>query len=57
VSRIFDWFKEDFEPRAKYFARYADLLSDDSKGSEAIAAGSVVLHFLEYDWSLNDARR
>ena len=57
VSRIFDWFKEDFEPREKYFARYADVLSDDPKGREAIAAGSVALRFLEYDWSLNDERR
>ena len=57
VSRIFDWFKEDFEPRPKYFARYAQLLSEDPKGRDAIAAGSVALRFLEYDWSLNDARR
>ena len=26
VSKIFDWFKEDFEPRARYFARHAALL-------------------------------
>lgn len=26
VSRIFDWFKEDFEPREKYFIQYAGIL-------------------------------
>jgi Protein of unknown function, DUF547 len=57
VSKIFDWFKQDFEPRAAYFARYADVLSDDPKGRAAIAGGKVGLRFLDYDWSLNDAKR
>ena len=56
VSKIFDWFKEDFEPREKYFARYANLLSDESKERAALASGKISLHFLDYDWSLNDAR-
>jgi hypothetical protein len=56
VSKIYEWFKEDFEPRAKYFARYADLLADEPKDREAIAAGKVGARFLDYDWSLNDAR-
>ena len=56
VSKIFDWFKEDFEPREGYFARYADLLSGDPKGREAIAGGKARLRFLDYDWTLNDAR-
>jgi hypothetical protein len=57
VSKIFDWFKEDFEPRAAYFARYADVLADDPKGRSAIAGGRLALRFLDYDWSLNDAKR
>ena len=56
VSRIFDWFKEDFEPRSAYFARYADLLADDAEGRQRVAGGKLRLQFLEYDWSLNDAR-
>jgi hypothetical protein len=48
VSKIFDWFKEDFEPRQKYFARYAKLLG--------YPGGEVPLTFLDYDWSLNDSR-
>jgi hypothetical protein len=57
VSKIFDWFKEDFEPRAAYFARYADILSDDPTQKDMIRKETAPLHFLEYDWSLNDAKR
>ena len=56
VSKIFDWFKEDFEPRAAYFARHAELLADDAEGRRLIEQGRAPLDFLEYDWSLNDAR-
>jgi len=48
VSKIFDWFKEDFEPRQAYFARYATVLG--------YPGGEVPLSFLDYDWSLNDSR-
>ena len=48
VSKIFDWFKEDFEPRERYFARYAALLG--------YGGGEVPLSFLDYDWALNDYR-
>ena len=48
VSKIFDWFKEDFEPRQAYFARYAAVLG--------YRGGEVPLSFLDYDWSLNDSR-
>ena len=48
VSKIFDWFKEDFAPREKYFARYAGLLG--------YTGGEVPITFLDYDWSLNDFR-
>ena len=48
VSKIFDWFKEDFEPREKYFARYAKALG--------YPGGEVPISFLDYDWSLNDSR-
>ena len=50
VSRIFDWYKEDFEPRGAYFARYAGLL-----GADAVSAGAARITFLDYDWALNDS--
>jgi hypothetical protein len=56
VSKIFDWYKEDFEPRGRYFARYAALFSDDAETRKIIAGGKAALSFLEYDWSLNDFR-
>jgi len=48
VSRIFDWYHEDFEPRSRYFARYARAL--DYPG------GEVPIDFLDYDWTLNAYR-
>jgi hypothetical protein len=48
VSKIFDWFEQDFEPREKYFAQYAQVLG--------YPGGAVPIDFLDYDWSLNDLR-
>ena len=48
VSKIFDWFSEDFEPRPAYFRRYAAHLG--------YSGGDVPITFLDYDWSLNDFR-
>jgi hypothetical protein len=49
VSRIFEWFREDFEPRDAYFARYAAVLGLPPGAPPPLA-------FLDYDWSLNDFR-
>ena len=71
VSRIFDWFKEDWtsgyrgyeekaapiRSREQYFGGYAELLADDPEHRRQIQAGKVDLRFLEYDWGLNDAQR
>ena len=71
VSRIFDWFKEDWtsgyrgfegkgEPirsREQYFASYAALLADDPGGQKRLLDQNAGMRFLEYDWTLNDARR
>jgi hypothetical protein len=71
VSKIFDWFKEDWQSgyrgfdgstpaiasREQYFARYAKLLADDPAQQKLIEDGRFALLFLDYDWTLNDARR
>jgi hypothetical protein len=57
VSKIFDWFKEDFGVREQYFARYAKVFSDSPEGQKVVAEGKAPLSFLDYDWSLNDARK
>lgn len=51
VSKIFDWYRDDFEPRDAYFARYAALL-----GADAAAVRAARITFLDYDWALNDFR-
>jgi len=48
VSKIFDWFEEDFVPHDKYFAQYAQVLG--------YPGGPVPIGFLDYDWSLNGLR-
>jgi hypothetical protein len=71
VSRIFDWFREDWtsgyrgfegrgapiRSREQYFAGYAALLADAPEHRRAIEGGKVPLSFLDYDWTLNDAKR
>lgn len=71
VSRIFDWFKEDWtsgyrgfegngEPvrsREQYFASYAALLAGDSAHQQRVRDRKAAIRFLEYDWALNDAGR
>jgi hypothetical protein len=71
VSRIFDWFKEDWtsgyrgldgrtppvQSREQYFARYAALLADRPGDRKLIENRKAALRFLEYDWRLNDAAR
>lgn len=71
VSKIFDWFKEDWQSgyrgfdgkappissREAYFARYAKLLADAPGARARIAGGKLPIDFLEYDWSLNAVKR
>jgi hypothetical protein len=70
ISKLFDWFKADWqsgykgiEPnglpissREAYFARYAELLADTPEDRTRVKAGTVGIHFLDYDWMLNDLR-
>lgn len=70
VSRIFDWFKEDWtsgytgigaeQPpvasREQFLARYAKALADRPEDRATIAAEKAVLAFLDYDWSINAAK-
>jgi hypothetical protein len=57
VSMIFHWFKEDFGSRERYFAGYADLLADDRGQRKLVAEGKAPIAHLEYDWTLNDAKK
>jgi Protein of unknown function, DUF547 len=64
VSKIFEWYKGDFEKgykgiksREAFFARYAKSLTDNVEHQKALAEGKVAIRTLDYDWSLNDIRR
>ncbi|MNR38571.1 hypothetical protein D3C85_1566820 [compost metagenome] len=56
VSKIFDWYGEDFARQAgsvsRYLAARADWLSDAPADRLRIRQG-VGLGYLDYDWSLN----
>ena len=71
VSKIFDWFKEDWtsgyrgidgktppiRSHAQYFARYAALLADRAEHRKTIEDQKAPIQFLDYDWTLNDVKR
>ena len=57
VSKIFDWFKEDFGVRERFFAKYAAQLAGGAEEQKLVADGKAPLSFLDYDWTLNDARK
>ena len=71
VSRIFDWYQEDWSSghkgiaadgqpivsREQFFARYAALLADREQDRRLLAAGKAAIEFLDYDWTLNDRGR
>ncbi len=63
VSKIFDWFGDDFKQGHKgiaslpaWIAKYANSLTDAPAEREALRGMKVPVAFLDYDWSLNDAR-
>ena len=63
VSKIFDWYGEDFRlghkgitSLAAFCARYVDQLADAPADRERIRAMTAKIDFLDYDWKLNDAK-
>jgi hypothetical protein len=62
VSKIFDWYAEDFRLGHKgivsataLYARYADRLADTPADRERIRSQNAAVAYLDYDWRLNDA--
>jgi hypothetical protein len=63
LSKIFDWYGKDFEKGHKGYAsvkataaKYADLLADKPDDRAVVRDQKAEVSFLDYDWSLNDAR-
>lgn len=61
VSEIFDWYGEDFErgwrewhSLAQFFAYYRDHLTDHPVAKELLAAETVDIQFLDFNWLLNE---
>ncbi len=53
VSKIFDWFEEDFAKHSGSVQNYLALYITDKSISNALANNEFEVKYLEYDWSLN----
>ena len=57
LSSIFKWYGEDFEVKYGSVRNFvAPYLSSDPLAQKEIRDGKVDIEYLDYDWSLNDAR-
>ena len=58
VSRIFDWYDDDFENHAgsvsRFLASYADALKLDAAARSRLESGTLSISYTDYDWQLND---
>jgi hypothetical protein len=50
LSKIFDWFRADFETEAASVQAYVAQYMDNPRVTEP----DVNVKYLDYDWSLND---
>ncbi|KGD62325.1 hypothetical protein T9A_00616 [Alcanivorax jadensis T9] len=57
VSKIFDWYEDDFIDAAgslsHYLLQYADTLEIPANHRKSLDAERLKIQFLDYDWSLN----
>lgn len=63
LSKIFDWYGEDFKlghqgihSLTEFAALHADALADSEADRARLRTTAVPIAYLDYDWSLNDAR-
>ncbi len=56
VSKIFDWYGDDFPSLQAMFSAHAEQLADASIDRQRIRTGDYKLSFGDYDWALNDKR-
>jgi hypothetical protein len=53
LSKIFKWFREDFEAAAGSVQSYVARHIDDPRAVQALRDGRLEVRYLDYDWSLN----
>jgi len=57
ISKIFKWYKKDFKSSAgSVNAFVAPFMTDDVALQTLIANKETKIKYLDYDWSLNDAK-
>lgn len=64
ISRIFDWYEEDFEQGwlgvnsvHEFLVRYAEVLGASPEQSAGLRQESLRIRYLDYDWGLNELPR
>lgn len=57
VSKVFDWFDDDFEAQGGIPEALLPFLDDDDAAWIRAQRGDLTLRYLDYDWSLNDVQR
>lgn len=53
LSRIFDWYEDDFLAHADSLLAYVARYVDDPSVAAELASGDWTVEFLDYDWTLN----
>ena len=53
VSKIFDWYEEEFEEEAGSLQRYLARYVEDTEVAKALGNDEFDVRFLKYDWNLN----
>ncbi len=53
LSKIFKWFREDFEAAAGSVQSYVAEFIDDPRAAQSLRDGRLDVRYLDYDWSLN----
>ncbi len=53
LSKIFDWFEEDFSDHSGSVLKYLSRYVKDTELAQELNAGSYSVKYMTYDWSLN----
>lgn len=60
ISRIFDWYADDFEKHSSgvknFIASYSDKIKTPASNRDFIKQAAFKIDYLDYDWSLNKAK-